>query len=154
MRILVVEDNANVAEIITRILDPIRERFPKCTITITPYLKEALEIIDKDPPPDVTTLDLTLLDSDSDNTWANVERIEARSPVVIVTGGTVENHKEIAARLNVEVIKKDDTWLTGNKFVLAVAHALTRGQQRQRERIEARSQAIESLAKEYAATAP
>src|ERR1700748_1859304 len=86
-RILVVEDESVCADLMKISLS---RDFPKATITVVNTLEKTLEIIRSNEPPDIVMLDLTLADSDRDNTLRHLPEIHSRAQVVIATGEPVE----------------------------------------------------------------
>lgn len=138
LKILVVEDAKNVAEVMQSVVQPILERFPGSEVIVTPSLSEALRIMDLLPRPDVITLDLTLEDSSLEQTMSKVEEIDSKCPVVLVTGGDVQKWSAMLNRRHIEVIQKGRDWLTGNVLVLTILRAITRGQTREAKRVSER----------------
>lgn len=86
IRILIVEDDKDVARIIERFLSPITHEKP-----IVAYnMEQAMSIIDSASPVDIVTLDLSLPDSFADDTVKKrIKRIKEKQPnclLLVLTG--------------------------------------------------------------------
>lgn len=109
-----------------RFLEDLRSAFPKLEIQSVSTLTEGLAVIRADPPPDLITLDLGLPDSNSENTLYYLPEIAKRCAVVIVTGKNVDGHAAMFKSLNVEVVKKGQSWMAESRLLKTCVSALAR----------------------------
>lgn len=107
MRILIIEDLNEMADYISKLLDPIRREFPGSTITIVHDFEAAKVVIQSSPPPDVFLLDLTLPPMNAEETLSRLHEIEGRSPYVILTGHTEEYVRRALGEKKATVLYKD-----------------------------------------------
>lgn len=122
--ILIVEDEEQMAGLLAKVVQPLMKHWPKCKVIFARTLKDAMLTIAASPPPSIVLLDLTLTDSQRQNTISKIEQMEERSPLIIVSGSARE---EIMALLNdreVEIISKDDALSSGNFLVLAILRVI------------------------------
>lgn len=109
--VLIVEDDAFMAEWVALHLRPLREAFPAAEFQIVGRWAEAQSCLISDPPPSIMLLDLNLPDS---TMIQSVERgilAEERCPVLIITGDTLEAVREKLGTSNIEVLRKGpDLW--------------------------------------------
>lgn len=110
LKILIVEDDVPMWELITRLLQPLKVEFPTSEIVIIGSLFRAMEIINSVPAPDITLLDLKLNDSDPDDTIQHIKDIHSKCPVVVITNqATKENITKIQKLgINVDIFNKID----------------------------------------------
>lgn len=126
LRILVVEDERNMAGLLFSELEMIRRTFPDSPITMAGSYKGMLLALMTNPAPDVVILDLTLPDSRMTETISSIGEIEKIATVVIVTGSHPEQVQPLLTNPDVEILHKDKSLFQGNSLILAIGRALSR----------------------------
>lgn len=126
LKILIVEDEVPMWELIVRLLQPLKIEFPSAEIIIIGSLTRALEIINSIPAPDITLLDLLLNDSNPDNTIKKIREIHSKSPVVVITNqATKENILKIQKLgLGIKIIEKLDL-VKGNNLMKIILNTIS-----------------------------
>ncbi|MEL6215641.1 MAG: response regulator, partial [Pseudomonadota bacterium] len=130
MHVLVVEDNAADAEMVTMSLQRVDSNI---SVTSVETLEEAVEKIDRGTF-DITLLDLTLPDSHGLSSIKDLQRVDETMPIIVLSGDDREQMALSAARLGVEdFIAKGDS--VGAPFVRTLRYAIERkkGEQRLRD---------------------
>ncbi|MEO1327541.1 MAG: EAL domain-containing protein [Pseudomonadota bacterium] len=130
MHVLVVEDNAADAEMVTMSLQRVDSNI---SVTSVETLQEAVEKIDRGTF-DITLLDLTLPDSHGLSSIKDLQRVDETMPIIVLSGDDREQMALSAARLGVEdFIAKGDS--VGAPFVRTLRYAIERkkGEQRLRD---------------------
>lgn len=96
MKILIVEDDELMAELIRRYLEPVADE-----VVVAFNLTDAMKEVVKVPPFDLVTLDLNLPESHGLETLRYIDQIKAANPdsLVIVISGTVtaDAHEKVLA---------------------------------------------------------
>lgn len=155
LKILIVEDADLLPELMKERIQPLLDRFPNSEVVVSRTLEGALRVLNCYPPPDVVTLDLTLEDASYERTLSYIDEIERRSPVVVITGASLDKWLEKLRALNIEVITKGaDDWLGKNFLVRALTRALMRGQDRAEERARARRERMREIHQELSNAVP
>lgn len=87
MRVLIVEDDPNVGELLTRYFESIA-----CEVALATSVDGALVLISKTDPPKLVTLDLNLGPGGERETLSRINELKARCPeaVVIVLSGVID----------------------------------------------------------------
>lgn len=120
IHVLVVEDDALMAELMERFLEPLKPD----KVTRTNSLKKAIEIVNTDPPPDACLMDLKLISPDGVSDVHDVLNIipvlQERTQVAIVTGFPRD-----AIGVSVPILSKDE--FLGKKLWQAVVRMLLNG---------------------------
>lgn len=106
IRILVVDDDPGYAELVSRMIDPVKKAFPGSAITIVGSLGQAIVELDRMPGYHVTFLDLTFPENSMQQTLDCLDAIENKSAVVIVTGQPEHRVREIIGERKTPVIVK------------------------------------------------
>lgn len=135
LRVLIVEDEPNVAVMLELIIAPILKEWPNSTITKVRSFAEAEKIINSLPFPDVAIVDLTLPDSSMEQTIKNLSTLNARCPVVIITGHPREALIRLGLPFDAPVVFKNDE-INPNVIVNAIARALILYRQTEWDRLE------------------
>lgn len=94
MKVLVIEDDENLAELIKRTLEPI-----SAEITCVRTLAEGMAEVARVPAPEVVTLDLNLPDSTATETLERVKTLREKNEnalILIVTGALDISHRSKA----------------------------------------------------------
>ncbi len=86
LKILIVEDSEPFIELAKRFIEPLLLAFPNSTVITTGCLDAAITEINKVDPPHITLLDLTLEKHSLDETISQLEAMEERTAVVIISG--------------------------------------------------------------------
>lgn len=93
-KILIVEDDTVTASILR---DALAREFQGYEVKVARTLRDALFTIHSSGPPSAVILDLTLLDSNRDETLSHLNDIKAICPVAIVTGHSADDIRARAA---------------------------------------------------------
>lgn len=140
LRVLIVEDLESVTKVLERALEVLP--FKRLIIKKVQNLADALELIEEDSF-DLVTLDLKLKDSSPENTLKHVQQIEECCPVIIVTGSLIEGFENMLSDLQVEVVKKGQTWI--DSFIEGAVRTVKRGSERQYAKMKARIDKLKDL---------
>lgn len=141
--VLIVEDNDLYAEIIERLVEPLRSHFGQCTIRKVSTLAAALKEAQRIPPYDIILLDLTLPDSTIEETINKISELESHSAVVIVTGNPAARAKMPEDRPTV-LIEKNIPGI-GGLIIESIVKAISNWKWRKTERDINRLQDILTL---------
>lgn len=133
LKILIVEDNEGCATVNKVLVATLLARFPGSEVAVVKRLDDALRVIDEMPHPDVILLDLTLEDAGADKVEAEIQAMDAKSPVVVISGNLSEDRIQRIRAKGIEYFTKPITSI--DKFLAGVARALLRGE----ERLQARA---------------
>jgi len=107
------------------LLEILRDKFPRCTPRIVGRMEEAIKIAYEDPAQDMTIMDLGLPDSRwQESARDQVQRFEARSPTVIVTGYTEEQVRPLLQEQGMQIVHKEPGMM--KKLVSAMAKEIVR----------------------------
>lgn len=136
LKILIVEDEQPVADVLERLVAPLKDSFPGSQVILATRMADALEIIGSIPSPDITLLDLSLPDSSIEETIGRLRDIEAVCPVVIVTGHATERVIAMMGDLKVPVIDKSIALFESNFLVRAIVRVVEAWQKNRWARID------------------
>lgn len=130
MRILIIEDDQSMAQLLAKLMGPIRESFPGSEIQIVHNFEDARRVIQAIPPPDIALLDLSLPPLRREDTIARLHEIEGRCAIVIVTGHPAEEVRRLLGSRDIPVVHKSPSMI---KNIFAAMHyALARFQGKDR----------------------
>lgn len=155
IHILIVEDEASMAQWLDSCMGDIRASFPLAVIEIAKTWGEAKAIIFGEPPPTIVLLDLTMPDSDSMHTLSQVPLIQGRSALVIVTGRSKEEVDSILGPQTVEILHKGPE-MTARSIIAGMLRAMkNKAQTARKERFAELDGIIKALdAKGYGQPSP
>jgi CheY-like chemotaxis protein len=106
MNILIIEDEANVVELIKRFwLEPFLKLLPLTMIITAQTWKEAVPLLKQNP--EFVILDLNLPDMKGEATMDAAKAIRGDNPMLIFTGLTSQEIKDRAAMLKIPLLEKD-----------------------------------------------
>lgn len=123
--VLIVEDDDLYSEIIERLISPLRSHFGKCTIRKVSTMEDALKEIRKEPPYDIVLLDLMLPDSTIEETIGQLQDMENRSAVVIVTGHPLAKAKLQGLNREYIAVDKHNGSGLGDLIISSIVRAIT-----------------------------
>lgn len=106
IHILIVEDEKPMADLMERLVKPLLSHFPGSQVTVAHKLVDALLTVRAYNAPDIVLLDLTLPDSDIENTMNHIDEIDSRCAVVIVTGHSRERVKQMLLNDSIPIVDK------------------------------------------------
>ena len=78
IHILIVEDEKPMADLMERLVKPLLSHFAGSQVTVAHKLVDALLTVRAYNAPDIVLLDLTLPDSDIENTMNHIDEIDSR----------------------------------------------------------------------------
>jgi CheY-like chemotaxis protein len=123
LKILIVEDEEPMAQLLEKLVKPLRQHFPNSEVILANRMEQALSILSTFPSPDVMLLDLTLPDSTLEQTIAKIDQIEGQCPVVLVTGHAREKVLKLLGR-DIPIVEKAPAMLETNILVRVIVKAV------------------------------
>lgn len=131
IRILIVEDDPNFAEVALNLVQPILRAFPGSTVTTVGTIEAMLKAVAAIDRPDITLLDLTLPPAGVRETLAHLDSLEDRTAVVIVTGTQEELVRAIIGERDTPiVVKTPDLYRKPDILTKAITNAVAAFQKR------------------------
>lgn len=149
MKILIVEDDTLFGELVLRKIELIRDKFPMAEITLVATMKAATRIVSEDPAPDVTFLDLSLPDSDFEQTIASIPMLDERTSIVVVTGHPEARVRQRIENQSIPIVLKDGELLKGDSILRILIGAFMRNRRADRD-IESNLQKLRELVASHA----
>jgi DNA-binding response OmpR family regulator len=106
MKILIVEDDRSMAQMLTVLMLPLKKEFPGSEVDVVHNFEDAKRIIQGMPAPDIALLDLSLPPLRHEQTIARLHEIEGRCAIVIVTGHPTSQVRELLGDRKIEIVHK------------------------------------------------
>ncbi len=134
MKLLIVEDDAGIIVVYRQKIEQLLRVFPNAVVTVVQTLAAAKAEIMSFPFPDVSVIDLTLLDATWEETLSHVNEFAKRTEVCIVTGQPVEKVRAVLNNPDIEIVPKEPELFAGNAFLEMIARVLNFRSERRAKR--------------------
>ena len=133
LRILVVDDQADFALLITRQFRELQLAFPLSQIEVVHNWEAAMRAVRADPPPHIALVDLKMPESDGELSFPDLKEAVRRAvaideivAVVIVTGTKIADVEDLLVNDRIEVLHKDSSLWNPGTLVRAAIRAMER----------------------------